>query len=123
MICYICESITDFTCEKCKEPVCEDCCVPMTLQNQIDYAFCTLCQGADEAAHWARIDREERQQAAIKAEKEKKSAARKARYYLPENVAKRKAAKIERKRLRAEEEKERLKSAVKIVSEMFRGMF
>lgn len=123
MQCHICEGPTDFTCDRCGEPVCEDCCVTPTYMNQIDYPLCTDCDDNIQTARAEHAEREWKEEEAVKAAKAVKAKARRARYWLPENVAKRAAAKAERKRLAAIAKRERMEKAVKFVGDMFRGMF
>jgi hypothetical protein len=121
--CHLCGNITEFYCRDCGEPVCEDCCVPFTLQNQIDYTLCTSCHDGNEARRSLECWREEEKQKA-KGEKRKlrREAARK-RYWKPENVAKRKERCEAEKRARIELKKKQMEEAMGIVSRMFRGMF
>lgn len=123
MRCHLCESETDFTCDRCGEPVCEDCCVKMTIHNQIDYPLCTLCGDAREEERRAYYRREEEQEEKALAEKERKSAIRRANYWKPENIEKRRLRKIEQQRLRRELHERQMASAAKMIAEMFRGMF
>ena len=122
MKCHICESETDFCCEICGEPVCEDCCVVPTYMNQLDYALCTDCDGERECRRSEQAAREYEQEEKTRLEKERRSAARKATYWKPENIAKRRERKAERKRLKAQQARERMAQAMKIVSDMFREM-
>ena len=121
--CHICGHVTDFRCRECGEPVCEDCCVPSTLQNQIDYTLCTCCHDGNEASAYEYYRREEeRQEAKDNKQKLLREAARR-RYRLPENVAKRKAKREADKIARTELRKKQMENDAKIISEMFRGMF
>ena len=121
--CHICESITDFTCDECGEPVCEDCCVQMTIHNQIDYPLCTYCQErryaddhAERSREWARQEEENKKKA-------EESAKRKANYWKPENVVKRRAAKDKKKEKQRERDRQMVAAAAKWIGEAFRGMF
>ena len=67
------------------------------------------------------IGRETVRDEAIAAKKKVIADKRRETYWKPENVAKRRAAKAERKRLRAEQAKKNLADAFRIVGEMFRG--
>ena len=122
MICHICESETEFTCNECGEPVCEDCCVVPTYHNQIDYALCTDCQDIREAADYAERSQEWEAQEQRARKKEAQCVARRAKYYLPENIKKKRLAKLERHRLKQEANRNRLKELANILSG-FRGMF
>lgn len=119
MNCHICDSETDFNCEQCEEPVCEECCVIPTYLNQIDYALCTECGDQNDAERWAEANREDEQEKRIKAKKKKRNATRKANYWKPENVEKRRLAKIERERLRIEWNKKMIEETFKIVGSIF----
>ena len=122
MKCHICDNITDFECRDCNEPVCEDCCVKMTIHNQIDYAKCTCCEDGDQAIRWIAMEIEEKRQEKLRAEKENKAKLRRANYYKPENIEKRRIRKIENKRLKAELRIKQLGEAMRFVGEMFRFM-
>ena len=121
--CHICGVRTDFVCRDCSEPVCEDCCIPMTLQNQIDYALCSECYDSQETAIYFEAAKE--QEIAEKAKAKKKAAAdkRRATYWKPENIEKRRLAKLKHKQERAERNRQMLEAAAKAVADMFRGMF
>jgi len=119
MNCHMCNSVTDFNCDSCGEPVCEDCCVVMTIHNQIDYPLCMDCEEMSEAVRYITACKEGKRNDKIKAEKERKNARRRAIYWKPENVEKRRLVKIEKKRLRTEQARE----ALIVVNDIFRGMF
>jgi hypothetical protein len=123
MLCHICEAKTDFNCARCGEPVCEDCCVVPTYMNQIEEARCTYCESDIENRRWKESEREWQREEAIKAKKKAIADKRQAIYRKPENVEKRRIAKIARKQAAREAEQKRMEQAVKIVSDMFRGMF
>ena len=118
MKCHICGNETDFCCESCNQPVCEDCCVAMTYQNQIDYALCLECHELNEALYTIEKDAEYEREEARKAKKEKRRKQQRANYHLPANVEKRRVAKAERNRLRAEQNIRMLKETFKIVGSM-----
>lgn len=120
--CHMCEEETEFYCRDCGEPVCEDCAVPYTLQNQIDYTKCQSCQDGGAAARSLEYNRQQEEIEKKKAIQAKRIATRKANYYKPENIAKRKAAKIERDRQKIELRRKQMQEAFRIVNEMFRGM-
>lgn len=122
MKCHICESETDFTCVQCDEPVCEDCCVVPTYLNQIDYALCVECGDSNDCRRADKQEKDWEREEKIKEEKEKKSKARKETYWKPENIAKRRVLKAERKRLKAEQARQRMADSVRFVVDMFRGM-
>lgn len=121
--CHICGANTEFFCCDCDQPVCEDCCVVPTYMNQIDYTICTECGDAREAEAAKDQMREWKIEAEIKTKKEIRAAARRANYWKPENVAKRKAKRDALLLARKEAEKARIEKAIKIVGSMFRGMF
>ena len=120
--CHICENETDFYCEICKEPVCEDCCVVPTYMNQIDYALCTDCQDAREADDQRERNAEYRREEAVRIKKEKRKKISRENYWKPENIEKRRKAKEERRRLRAELKKKQIEQTIKMVNSMFRGI-
>ena len=122
MNCHICGNTTDYHCQDCGEPVCEDCCVPFTLQNQIDYTKCQQCEDGDEARYWLENSREQERQEKIEAKKAHRAEIRRKNYWKPENVEKRRLAKIERKSLAIEQQRKMMEEAVKVVGDMFRGM-
>jgi len=123
LTCHICEAATDFTCDQCKEPVCEDCCVQMTTHTQIDYPLCTECQESNETADYAERSQEWARQEAVDKKKAKVAARRKATYWKPENVEKRRLAKAKRKAEKIERDREMMKAAVQFIGSAFRGMF
>jgi hypothetical protein len=123
MNCHLCESETDFTCDRCGEPVCEECCVKMTIHNQIDYPLCTLCGDAQEIEKAEYYQREREAEEKILKEKEKKAAVRKANYWKHENIEKRRLRKIEQQRLRRELYEKQMANAAKVIAQMFRGLF
>ena len=115
MKCHICESETDFTCDRCGEPVCFDCCVPMTVHNQIDYPLCTTCEdvrNAQARLKWLREHEREETQRKLKDERNRKARAR---YRSPESIAKRAARKAELKQLRQAQ----LEEAMRVVANVF----
>lgn len=125
-ICHICDGLTDFICERCGEPVCEDCCVVPTYMNQIDYALCTYCDSGIQSDRAEAAEREWKADEAIKTAKAIKAKARYEKYWLPENIVKRAAAKKESKRLKAVAERERMARVAESMREImngFRGMF
>lgn len=122
MICHVCdENKTDFTCHDCGEPVCEDCCVVPTYHNQLEYALCTVCGDERENRRASEWERENKIQDAITAKKKAIQDKRHATYWNPKNVVKRRVAKAERERLKAEQSRDRIAQAFKIVGDMFRG--
>ena len=121
--CHICGAQTDFTCRDCDEPVCEDCCTPMTLQNQIDYALCAECYDLQETATYFEAAKEHEISEKLKAKKKATADKRRARYWKPENVEKRRLAKLKHKQERAERDRQMLEATAKAVAGMFRGMF
>ena len=119
--CHMCGGTTDYYCCQCNEPVCEDCCVLFTLQNQCDETRCQSCQdGFDVQESRAQHKRWEAEDAEKKKRKHRSDLA-KIRYWKPENVEKRRAAKEARKKAAAELATKHFNDSVKIVSEMFRG--
>ena len=47
MPCHICDTKTDFECERCHNYMCEGCQTPYNQFSQIDYNCCTSCASAD----------------------------------------------------------------------------
>jgi len=123
MFCHMCGAETEYTCRDCDEPVCEDCAVAMTLQNQIDYTKCQCCEDGDEASARQEWLRENDIKEAKKAIQAKRIATRKANWWKPENVEKRAAAKAERKKKQAELRRKQMEETLRIVGEVFGGMF
>ncbi len=119
MICHICETETEFSCEVCHNPVCEDCCVAMTYHNQIDYPLCHDCETSRENAYHAENEREREQEEQLRLKKEKTASTRKTNYFKPENIEKRRLKKIERKRLKTELLKSQLEATYRIAGEVF----
>ena len=123
MICHMCDNSTEWICAQCGEPVCEDCCAVSSYMNLIEETRCKECEDgiqSNRADEWFREHRKEEATNAVKAARAK---TRKENDWKPENVQKRRLAKIARKKAEAEAAQKRMESAVKIVSEMFRGMF
>jgi hypothetical protein len=123
MKCHICEAETDFTCDGCFEPVCFDCCTPMTIHNQIDYPLCSLCNDMkqDEAARYYHEQDKKKEQ--IEKIKSDRKAKRRANWYKSENIERRRIRLEQRRKERRELRIKQMEEAVKIVSEMFKGMF
>ena len=121
--CHICNASTEFYCCDCDQPVCEDCCAISTYMHQIDYTICTECEDGREAEAMKEQEREWELESELKAKKEKIAVARKANYWKPENVARRKAKRSALLLARKEADKNRMEQAAKVVASMFRGMF
>lgn len=113
--CHMCGNLTDYFCRDCGEPVCEDCCVPYDQFNLIDYTLCQSCYDGDMARRELEVYREEELEAEKRAKREARNKAARKRYWLPENVEKRRLAKVEKKRREAEQ-------ARKVLAETFRVM-
>jgi len=121
--CHICEQSTDIICDSCGEPVCEDCCVKMTIHNQIDYPLCTSCEDHNNACRAEEDEREWQWQEDKRKKKEAIAAKRRATYLKPENIEKRRLAKIQRRIDKENAERERAQRVVDVMKNMFRGMF
>ena len=118
--CHICGEITDITCDRCGQSVCFDHCTKMTIHNQIDYPLCVYCNEVQQimkADYYA--EKEEREEK-IKKEKERKSKIRRDVYWKPENIEKRRLAKIERKRLAREQAIKRMAEIITFINPFFR---
>ena len=112
-------NLTDYCCEDCGEPVCEECAVPYDQFTQIDYTLCQCCHDGNMSRRQLEAYREEDLQAESKAKKDARNKAARERYWRPENVAKRKAAREERKRLKREQAIRNFQETMRIVSEVF----
>lgn len=88
--------------------------------NQLDYALCTDCGEAQQANAAREASKEHDRQEALTAKKKAIADKRRATYWKPENVAKRKNAKAERKRVQAEQTRQRMIDAIKIVGSWLR---
>ncbi|MEM5785839.1 MAG: hypothetical protein AAGU11_00895 [Syntrophobacteraceae bacterium] len=119
MKCHICEMETSFICDRCDEPVCEYCCTPMTIHNQIDYPLCKWCNEGREAEIALMYYEEEKAKRLAKAKREAINASARANYNKPENVEKRRLARIERKKKQAERAKEMLAETIRLVNGWF----
>lgn len=95
----------------------------MTIHNQIDYPLCTDCQDIRDANDHDERSREWARQEQENKKKVEASATRKANYWKPENVAKRKAAKAKKREEKIERNKKMVEDAAKWIAESFRGMF
>ena len=109
--CSLCGIQTEFTCDDCGSPICEDCCIQPTYLNQVEGVLCVDCNVALEneqvkiqECEWEEEDK-----------KEKRSKARKANYWKPENVAKRKAVKDDLSLIEKELVRKQLKETLKVV--------
>ena len=116
-LCTYCEeNETEFECPSCGEPTCEDCFEEITQFNAGNPSRCLACVDDSERERAEYMKREEERE---KAEQEKKrirnEKARK-RYWLPENVQKRRQKRIECNRNRAKETARSLAEAFGIVS-------
>lgn len=115
--CHRCEIETEaWECFGCGELTCEDCFTPMSPMATDPVTDCLTCTERYESEMWERSRRQwEREQ-----RKGKRNKAAKARYWRPENIAKRRMAKAERKRLKAEAAIKNMVEAFKIVGGMMR---
>jgi len=120
MNCHICQHEADFNCDSCGEPVCFDCCVKMTIHNQIDYPLCELCEDTRQTLRSNHYQEQEEKKESVKKEKERKAKIRRNNYWKPENIEKRRLAKIERKRKKAEQMEKMFSDTVRIVNNWFR---
>lgn len=119
MICDKCEkNETDFYCHACDEPVCEECCVVPTYMNQIDYPLCTICEDSNENEKYEEACRSEAKAEKVRKKKDKQNALKRAIYWKPENIEKRKLVKQEKKRKHAEQFRKTFAETMKIVNSM-----
>lgn len=122
--CHVCEeNEADYVCQRCGEPVCEACCVPNTYMNPVEETRCTICHEGMEAVRHMDYDQECERVEALAAKREARRKKMRENYFKPENVEKKRLRKIERRRLKAEHEREMMKRVVEVVSSMFSGMF
>lgn len=120
LICQICEeSEAEGWCHDCKEPVCFECCIGHTYMNQIDYELCVPCMDTRESESYEEACVEYEREKKAREKKEKRNAIRKANYWKPENVEKRRMAKAKKKWEKAERFKKMLEETFKIVNSMF----
>lgn len=122
MNCHICGAETEFACQDCGQPVCEDCCVPYTQFNQCDFTRCNECQSGIDAEtarenmrRWAQEEEEQRKEEEKQRKLEHRRKMARKRYWKPENIEKRRIAKIKRRQERAELRSKQLIEALKIV--------
>ena len=119
MICHICSSEADFCCEDCDQPVCENCCVPYTSHTPIEGTLCVHCHDTDHARRYDAACAEEEKEEERKAKFEKKNATRRALYWKPENVAKRRITKAKRAKERSEYLRNAFIKSLKLTNAMF----
>ena len=118
LLCHMCGSGTEFRCERCGEPVCVECCAP-----NIEIARCAECEDACFYILWADADRRAEIQEVKDKEREEKNKAARDRYWMPENVAKRKAQREAEWKAQEELSKKQMEEAISVVNELFYGMF
>lgn len=120
--CHYCgeDACETWECFDCKQQTCEDCFAPMEHYATDPVTPCLGCKSDREHRHQIEADREA--EAARKLQAQRDEWNRKARefYWRPENVAKRRAEKEERKRAEAEAAAKRLREAVVIVRDWLR---
>jgi hypothetical protein len=93
----------------------------MTIHNQIDYDLCQECHDGNES-EMAMIDYKLKQeQEEADKERKRKNALARERYRRPENVEKRRLAKEEREKERAESYLQGLRVVAKVLSN-WRGL-
>lgn len=118
--CHICGQSTEFTCRDCVQPACEDCLVPFTPQNNIDYCLCNYCHEEAEARRFLGYLEESERQEARKSKKAEANAKRRANYWKPENIEKRRLAKIKRQKEKEEDDRKRAAELVKVMRDFMR---
>ena len=118
--CHICGNLSEFKCHDCEEPVCEDCCVPFTLQNQIDFTLCSSCHDGNEAIKSMEYWKEEERQDRLNKEKTQRNKKRRALYWKPENVEKRKRTREKKLIVENKQRQEMRAEAVDLVNSWFR---
>ena len=119
--CHVCEDVkAEFTCAQCEEPVCEDCCVIPTYENQLECTLCVVCGDNNECDRQEEISSEWKREEAEKLKRDLINSKRKATYWKPENIEKRRVAKIKRNRERVDQNRKMLEEAFKIFNSMIR---
>ena len=122
MTCHVCQKPTDeFECEQCNLPTCEDCLVPYDQFTMIDYCWCTDCHESNQANDYLERSKEWKRKEDLKKKREHRNKLARARYWKPENVAKRKEAKKQREIERAERDKKIIEAQVKSISKIMKG--
>lgn len=114
------DAMTEFYCCQCDEPVCEDCCVECTYQNQLQDTLCVGCGDSNDIDRQEEVDKEYDLEQEKKLRRELINSKRKATYWKPENVEKRRVAKIKKNKERAERNRKMIEETFKIVGSMFR---
>lgn len=121
--CYICgaETDPDNVCDMCGEYICdnpETCAAASTQHDIIEAIRCKNCHEFEKiqaSDHYQRIESEkERVEEEKRKKREKTNRAARERYHKPENVEKRRKARIERKLQEWDDFKESLKRAFEI---------
>ena len=121
--CHICDEETEYYCRDCDKPVCEECCAVPTYHRMIDYTLCTECELSREVSEIKEREKEWKIEEERKVKKEKGAKTRRATYWKPENVAKRKDKKEALLIARREADEKRAKEVAKVIGSMFKGMF
>lgn len=118
--CHCCETTGAdlYECPRCDQLTCEDCFD--THWRPGEPPDCLECVGRLEAADWEERRKDAEIEEARKKKRDARNAAARARYWKPENVAKRRKARTEKKQRQAREAQDRLKAAFRIVGEMMR---
>ena len=120
--CHFCESMTDeaWACYGCGQLTCEDCFAPMSPFATDPVTPCLECEGHYESERAEEAEREWQNSELERQRKEKRNAAARRRYWRPENITKRREARAERKRVKAEQAIKNLAEAMRIVGGMMR---
>lgn len=117
--CHYCEKTTDcYPCPSCDELTCEDCFAPMAWNATDPVVDCLECANKAEAEHWVESQREAAVEANASAEREERNRRARARYRLPENVAKRAAARRAQHEARAERARRILEIATRFADDL-----
>lgn len=118
--CHICGKLSEFVCEKCGQPACEDCLVPFTLQNQIDYCLCNYCHDSSENSRLLDALEEAEWMEKQNAQKVELAVKRRANYWKPENIEKRRLKKIQLKKDREEADRKRIEEVASVMKDFMR---
>ena len=113
----VCET---WQCPRCDQRTCEDCFAPMEPYATEPVTPCLGCKSDIEHTRHVRADREFEATRQLQARRDEWNRKKRELYWRPENVAKRLAAKEERKRVEAEEAVQRLRDAGAIVRDWLR---
>lgn len=124
-LCYYCEeNLAEFECTHCGLPTCEDCLVEYDLFNNLmEDTICKGCNNSNEFHYINELEKEHELERQEKIKRDKVNYQRRANYWLPDNVEKRKRKKILRQKEKVELARNQLQEASKVFQDLFGGMF